>query len=154
VEKLGADVCLNYKSPTFKEDFKKETPAADGFIDVYFDNVAGEILDLVLSRMAQNSRLAACGAISAYNTSTERTTGIKSWFEIVIMRIKVHGFIVLDFMEDFPRALEELRQALADGKLQIEGGETVVSGSFEDVPKTWLKLFDGSNQGKLVTHIN
>jgi NADPH-dependent curcumin reductase CurA len=147
-------VCLNYKSSSFQEDFKKQTPKGDGFVDVYFDNVAGEILDLVLSRMASRGRVIACGAISSYNTSPERTTGLKNWFEIVIMRVRVQGFIVLDYMKDFPRALDELRQAIADGKLEIDGGETVVSGSFEDVPKTWLKLFSGSNQGKLVTHVN
>ncbi|KJX93529.1 nadp-dependent leukotriene b4 12-hydroxydehydrogenase like protein [Zymoseptoria brevis] len=154
VEKLGADVCLNYKSSSFQEDFKKQTPTGDGFVDVYFDNVAGDILDLVLTRMASRGRVIACGAISSYNTAPERTAGLKNWFEIVIMRVRVQGFIVLDYMKDFPRALDELRQALEDGKLEIEGGETIVSGSFEDVPKTWLKLFSGSNQGKLVTHIN
>lgn len=107
----------------------------------------------MLSRMARHGRIIACGAISSYNTASERTTGIKNWFELVIMRIKCQGFIVLDFLKDFPKAMEIFKQALADGKLQIDEGETIVPTKFEDVPKTWLKLFDGSNQGKLITQI-
>lgn len=153
VESLGADKCLNYKSPTFTEDFKKEFPNKDNYVDVYYDNVAGEILDLTLSRMARNGRVIACGAISAYNTASERTTGLKNWFEIVIMRVTVQGFIVLDYMKDYPRALGIFKNALAEGKLDIEGGETVVKTNFEGIPKTWMQLFSGSNQGKLVTQI-
>ncbi|KAF7193991.1 putative membrane protein [Pseudocercospora fuligena] len=150
VEKIGADVCLNYKSKTFAEDLKKATP---DFASVYFDNVAGEILDLMLSRLGKGGRVIACGAISSYNTSQERTTGLKNWFEIVIMRLQVKGFIVLDFMKDFPKALELFKEAVADGRLDIEGGETVIKTDFEGIPKTWLKLFDGSNQGKLITQL-
>lgn len=153
VEKIGADVCLNYKSKTFAEDLKKETPSPEGFANVYYDNVGGEILDLMLTRMAKGGRIAACGAISAYNTASERTTGLKNWFEVVSMRLNIKGFIVLDFQSKFPQALETFQKALADGKLDLEDSETVVKGSFEDVPKTWLKLFEGSNQGKLVTQI-
>ena len=69
------------------------------------------------------------------------------------MRLTCQGFIVLDFLKDFPKAMEIFKQALADGKLQIDEGETIVPTKFEDVPKTWLKLFDGSNQGKLITQI-
>lgn len=150
VEKLGADVCLNYKSKSFVEDLKKETP---DFANVYFDNVAGDVLDAMLSRMGRSGRIIACGAISSYNTAQERTTGLKNWFEIVIMRLQVRGFIVLDFMKDFAKALELFKEAVADGRLDIEGGETVIKTKFEDIPKTWLKLFDGSNQGKLITQI-
>lgn len=153
VEKLGADICLNYKSKSFAEDMKKQTPGPDGFADVYFDNVAGEILDIMLSRMARGGRTIACGAISAYNTAAERTTGLKNWFEIVIMRQRVQGFIVLDYMGKFPQALEVLKKALAEGKLNIDEGETVVKTSFEEIPRTWMKLFDGSNQGKLLTQL-
>lgn len=135
------------------EDFQKEFPDKNSYIDVYYDNVGGEILDLTLSRMAHRGRVIACGSISSYNTASERTTGLKNWFEIVIMRITVQGFIVIDFMKDFPRAIEVFKKALAEGKLNVEGSETLVKTNFEGIPKTWLQLFSGSNQGKLVTQI-
>jgi len=151
VESLGADICLNYKSSSFAEDLKKETPGPDGFANVYFDNVGGEILDLMLSRMARHGRVAACGAISNYNNSKERTTGLKNWFEIISMRIQVRGFIVIDYMSRFPEAREIFTKALGEGKLKVEGGEHIVKGGFEDIPKIWMHLFEGANQGKLVT---
>lgn len=154
VEKLGADICLNYKSKSFAEDMKKETPGPDSFANVFFDNVGGEILDLMLPRMAQEGRIIACGAISAYNTSAERTTGLKNWFEIIIMRLRAQGFIVLDYADQFSRAIELFNKSVKEGKLIIdENSETVVKTPFEDVPKTWMKLFEGSNQGKLVTQL-
>merc|ERR1711977_449785 len=113
VESLGADKCINYKSPTFQQDLDAALPGPEGWANVYFDNVGGEILDLMLKRMARYGRIAACGAISNYNNSPEK--------------------------------------ALADGKLQVEGGEHIVKASFEEIPKTWMQLFSGSNTGKLVT---
>ena len=92
VKRLGADECLNYKSSSFAADLKKATP---DFANVYFDNVGGEILDLMLTRMAKHGRVAACGAISNYNSSGDAITGLKNWFEVITMRIKLEGFIVL-----------------------------------------------------------
>lgn len=67
------------------------------------------------------------------------------------MRLKCQGFIVLDYMNKTGEALEVLKKGLSDGKLEIEGGEQVVKANFEDIPKTWMKLFSGENTGKLVT---
>ena len=150
VESLGADVCLNYKSPSFKQDLKQVT---EGFIEVYFDNVGGEILDLMLGRMARFGRVAACGAISGYNNHSD-VYGIKSWFEIITQRIEIRGFIVLDAVPQIPKLVGELTQAYKDGKLKIgKENETVVPTNFEGIPKTWLQLFSGVNTGKLVTKI-
>lgn len=151
VESLGADVCLNYKSASFASDLKKETP---DFADVYFDNVGGEILDLMLTRMARNGRVAACGAISNYNSSGEAITGLKNWFEVVSMRIEIKGFIVLDFAAKFAEALDLLKKGVEDGKLKVgDEGEHIVEAGFESVPTVWMGLFEGSNQGKLLTKI-
>ncbi len=136
VEKLGADVCLNYKSSSFAEDFRKETTGPENFVDVYFDNVGGEILDLILTRMARHG---------------QNATGLKNWFEVIQMRLQIKGFIVLDYIKDWPKATDILKNMLKEGKLEIEGGEHIVETKFEDIPKTWLMLFDGSNQGKLIT---
>jgi len=151
VESIGADVCLNYKKSSFKEDVIKET---DGFIDVYFDNVGGDILDLMFTRMAKGGRIAACGAISNYNTSASKQSGLKNWFEVISMRIQIRGFIVTDYLSHRGEVLDIFREALEDGKLKIgDESEQVVPGKFEDIPKTWMKLFEGTNTGKLVTKI-
>lgn len=149
VESLGADRCLNYKSSTFRDDLKAATPE---FVNVYFDNVGGEILDLMLSRMAMHGRIAACGAISNYNAAADRMTGIKNWFEVISMRLEIRGFIVLDYISKTKETMEIFRNALQEGKLKIdEQSEHVVKVGFEDVPKTWMHLFEGGNTGKLIT---
>lgn len=151
VESLGADICVDYKSATFKEDLKKAT---EGFVDVYFDNVGGEILELMLSRIKKFGRVAACGSISTYNN--EGGNGIRNWFEIIANRIEVKGFIVIDAIESGKAGpwIQTLMQGVKDGKIKIgPESETVVPTSFEDVPKTWTMLFSGGNTGKLVTAI-
>ncbi|KAF1357721.1 NAD(P)-binding protein [Lizonia empirigonia] len=150
VESLGADVCVDYKAASFKEDLKKAT---EGFVDVYFDNVGSEILDLMLSRIKRFGRVAACGAISTYN---DPTAGVKNWFEIIANRIEARGFIVIDAMTSGKAGpmLGAITQGIKDGKIKIDPeSETVVSTKFEDIPKTWMTLFSGGNQGKLVTEI-
>lgn len=152
VESLGADKCFNYKSPTFRSDLASAT--SDGDVDVYFDNVGGEILDFVLTRMARNGRIAACGSISTYNTSADRTTGLKNWFEVISQRLQIKGFIVSDMRNQWPEAVADMTSAAGEGKLKIgEDSEDVVKTSFEDIPKTWVKLFEGANRGKLVTDL-
>lgn len=149
VEALGADRCLNYKDPDFPAQLKAATP---DFADLYFDNVGGRILDLMLSRVKRHGRVVACGAISGYND--RGAVAIHNWFEIISNRLTVRGFIVTDHLERAPKAREDLVQAFQDGKIQIsKGQETVVDTRFEDIPKTWLMLFEGGNQGKLVTKI-
>ena len=90
VESLGADICVDYKAPDFVEKLKAAT---EGFVDVYFDNVGGEILSLMLTRMKRYGRISACGAVSTYN---DRDIGVHNWFEIITNRLEVRGFIVTD----------------------------------------------------------
>ncbi|KAF2090435.1 NAD(P)-binding protein [Saccharata proteae CBS 121410] len=151
VESLGADACVDYKSPTFKKDFLAATD--NEYVNVYFDNVGGEILDFMLSRMAREGRVACCGAISSYNTGI---TKLRSWGEIISMRLKLKGFIVLDWVKEgrAGESVAELAKAAKEGRIRIgEENETVVETGFEDVPGTWLKLFEGANRGKLVTKL-
>lgn len=152
VKTLGADVCLNYKKESFKEDLIKAT---DGFVEVFFDNVGGEILDLMLTRIKKDGRIAACGAISGYND--EKTAGIKNWFEIVAMRITIRGFIVTDAVNSgrSKEIVKELTKAYKNGNIKAtEEGQTVVPTKFEDIPKTWMMLFSGKNTGKLITKLS
>ncbi|KAE8358112.1 hypothetical protein BDV27DRAFT_150741 [Aspergillus caelatus] len=151
VESLGADTCLNYNSSNFAQDLVKATPE---FVNVYFDNVGGGILDLLLTRMAKYGRIAACGAITNYNKSGNNTIGIKNWFEIITMQVQIKGFRVMDYVGRFEEALQVLLKAVVDRKLKIDSEiEHVVDGRFEDVPGIWMKLFTGVNQGKLITKL-
>lgn len=152
VEKLGADVCLNYKQESFKKELVKAT---EGYVEVYFDNVGGEILNLMLRRMATHGRVAACGTISGYNKSVQ--DGLKNYFEVISMRLEIKGFIIFDFLRQGkgPAARKELLEAFQAGKITItDQNETIVNTEFEHVPETWMKLFEGGNTGKLVTKLN
>lgn len=148
VESLGADICLNYKSPNFEKELVKAT---EGYVQVYFDNVGGKILDLMLTRMAMHGRVAACGSISSYN-STEATM-LENYKDIITMRLQIRGFIVLDYINRFKEVVGIFQKAVKEGKLKLEGGEQVVDTPFESIPETWMKLFEGGNTGKLVTKV-
>jgi len=151
VESLGADVCVNYKAQDFKKQLRDAT---EGYVEVFFDNVGGSILDLMLTRMKRHGRVAACGAVANYNKSDP--TGLKNWFEVISNRIELKGFIIFDFLATgkAPEAVGEMIKAWKEGKIQVgEANETVVETKFEDVPKTWMRLFEGANTGKLVTKL-
>lgn len=151
VESLGADVCVDYKAPNFKEQLWKAT---EGFAEVYFDNVGGEILDLMLKRVKRYGRIAACGSIATYNDPGSQ--GIKNWFEIIVNRLEIKGFIVTDAVVAGKTGpmLQKMIEKIKEGKIKIgPDSETVVPTKFEDIPKTWMMLFQGGNQGKLVTEI-
>lgn len=152
VESIGADVCINYKKPSFEDDL---IAATDGYVELYYDNVGGEILDLMLSRMKRFGRIAACGAIANYNREGE-PYGLKRWFEVISNRIEIKGFIVTDAVQagKAMSMIGALIGAFKEGKIQItKDSETIVDTKFEDVPKTWSMLFSGGNTGKLVTKL-
>jgi NADPH-dependent curcumin reductase CurA len=151
VESLGADICLNYKSTNFGEDLKKAT---EGFVEVFFDNVGGEVLDLMLKRVKKDGRVAACGAIADYN-SNERA-GIKNWYQVIAMRLQIRGMVVTDAIPTgrWTGMVDSLIQAYQEGKIRAtEEGLTIVPTRFEDVPKTWMGLFEGRNTGKMLTQL-
>ncbi|KAK5222779.1 quinone oxidoreductase [Exophiala xenobiotica] len=149
VETLGADKCLNYRSPSFFNDLTKAT---EDCVDIYFDNVGGTILDAMLGRLKQNGVVVACGSISGYNS--DQGTLLTNYFQVISMRLQIRGFIAADYVHKAQEVTEIFIRALEQGKLTINDElEHVVPTTFEDVPKTWLKLFDGSNTGKLVTKI-
>ncbi|BGP21453.1 quinone oxidoreductase [Rhodotorula toruloides] len=148
VKKLGADECLDYRSSSFNDDLIKAT---EGYVDVYFDNVGGSILNAMFARMKRFSRIIACGAISGYNS--REAVNLNNIFEVISMRITMQGFIVSDFMQKWPAAIEAVKKAIKEGKFTTEGTETLVKAKFEDVPQVWQRLFSGQNQGKLVTQL-
>ncbi|KAJ7773258.1 alcohol dehydrogenase [Mycena metata] len=141
---LGADKAFNYKSPTFVEDFKKV-----GYVDVYFDNVGGDILDLVLSQLNKGARIALCGAISQYNASKPK--GLQNYLSLISQRAKIEGFLIFDYAAEFPVAREELTKGLLDGS--IKGKFHIVEG-LEQAPSALSLLFSGGNTGKLVVKVS
>jgi NADPH-dependent curcumin reductase CurA len=153
-EYLGADRCVDYKSESFHKDLKEATRVSEEkeYVDVFFDNVGGEILDFMLGRMAKHGRVVACGAISAYNS--REPLKLAHYSDVISMRIQIRGFIVMDFMDKAGEVVGIFKKAISEGKLKVgEENEHVVEAGFEEVPKVWMKLFEGANTGKLITKI-
>ncbi|MCH8873106.1 NADP-dependent oxidoreductase [candidate division KSB1 bacterium] len=143
---LGFDVAINYRT----EDVPKTLAAAcpDG-IDVYFDNVGGEILDACLKLMNFKGRIPTCGLISQYN-ATEPVPGPYNYVMIVMQRLRVEGFIVLDFAERYPEAIAALGQWMAEGKIKVR---TEIVDGLENALQTVKKLYTGANTGKLMIRV-
>lgn len=144
VEDLGFDAAVDYKRADWREQLAAATP--DG-IDVNFENVGGEIMEAVMARMNLFSRMPLCGMISGYNTG-EPMRG--DFSPILMRRIEVRGFIVIDFMDKFAEGAMQLAQWVVEGKLKHR--ETIVDG-LENAPVAVNKLFDGGNIGKLVVKL-
>ena len=146
VKELGFDAAIDYKHEDVKAGFKKHCPKG---IDVYFDNVGGEILDLVLAQLAMRARIAICGAISQYNNTTP-VRGPSNYMMLLVARARMQGFVVFDYADRYAEAAREMAGWMAAGKLKSR--EDVVEG-LETFPDTLLKLFKGENTGKLVLKI-
>ena len=144
---LGFDACVDYKSPSFKDDLKAACP--DG-VGIYFDNVGGEILDLLLTRINRRARIVICGAISQYN-STAGVQGPKNYLSLLVNRARMEGLVVFDYLDRYPHAVAELAAYLKDGRLTSR--EDVVDGGVAVFPQTLNKLFTGENFGKLVLKV-
>ena len=146
-DKFGFDEAINYKvTKDIKEAIAKAAP--DG-VDVYFDNVGGDISDAIMVNVSQFGRVVVCGAISLYN-ETEIPTGPRVQPLLVKNRILMQGFIVSDYAAKFPEAIKQLSQWLEEGKLTYS--ETVVEG-FEQIPQAFIDLFEGKNTGKMVVKV-
>ena len=115
-------------------------------IDIYFENVGGKTLETVLNHMNNFGRIPACGMISGYN-QTELEAGPNNLFQVIVKRLKMQGFIVIDFMPRAAEAVKDLVEWYAAGKIQYR---LDVTQGLENAPAAFLKLFDGSNQGKVV----
>ena len=147
VEELGFDACIDYKSGPVKDGLKAHCP--DG-VDVYFDNVGGEILDAVLARINRKARIVICGAISQYN-NTGKPVGPANYLSLLVNRARMEGIVVFDNVKRYPEAIAELAGYLKDGRLKSR--EDVVHG-LETFPEALLKLFNGENFGKLVLQVS
>jgi NADPH-dependent curcumin reductase len=146
-DELGFDAAINYKTESVLESLKQHCP--DG-IDVYFENVGGEILDAVLSLINLRARIVLCGLISQYN-ATEPVPGPYNLLNIVTQRAKLEGFIILDYLNRAQEALADLGQWYAQGKIKYR--VDAIDG-LENAPSAINKLFDGTNQGKLIIRVS
>ena len=147
VDELGFDACIDYKQGSVKDGLKLHCPKG---VDIYFDNVGGEILDAVLTRLARGARIVVCGAISQYN-AVEPPPGPRNYLSLLVNRASMQGMVVFDYAARFPEAIAELAGYLADGRLKSK--EDVVEGGVEAFPEALLRLFSGANFGKLVLKV-
>lgn len=145
-EELGFDAAINYRTEDVPAALKKACP--DG-IDVYFDNVGGSILDACLKQMNLNGRVPTCGLISQYNATGE-VPGPVNYPMILMQRLKVQGFIVLDFASRYPEAIGALTQWMGEGRIKVR--QDVVDG-LENALMTLKKLYTGENTGKLLIRV-
>jgi NADPH-dependent curcumin reductase CurA len=144
---FGFDETINYK--TTKNMRKAIAQACPKGVDIYFDNVGGEISDGVLMNINKFARIAICGAISQYN-ETQIATGPRLQSTLLINSALMKGFIVRDYADKFQEAIKQLVQWYGEGKLKAK--ETVVEG-FENIPEAFIGLFEGANTGKMVVKI-
>jgi len=141
---LGFDAAIDYKNEDVKAMLKERCPKG---IDVYFDNVGGEILDACLARLAMHARIVICGAISQYNNA-DGMKGPGNYMSLLVNRASMTGMVVFDYADRYGEAAREMAGWIAGGKLKTR--EDVVEGGVDAFPETLLKLFKGENFGKLV----
>jgi NADPH-dependent curcumin reductase len=142
-EEFGFDAAIDYRMPDLRRTLRELAPRG---VDVYFDNVGGEILDDVLTCVARGARIIICGAISQYNENEVR--GPANYMMLLVARASMTGMLVFDYADRYPEAMAALADWYRAGRLVAH--ETIVRGSVEDFPETLVKLFEGANTGKLI----
>ena len=147
VDELGFDGAIDYKNEDLYSAIKRE--CTDG-IDIYFDNVGGEMLNTALTQLNMHARIPICGAISQYNATTPMN-GPSNYMALLVFRARMEGFLVMDFAKDFGKAGMEMAGWIMEGKLKSK--EDIHEG-IENFHETFLRLFSGEKLGKLVLKIS
>jgi NADPH-dependent curcumin reductase CurA len=150
VEELGFDACLDYKAGpgAVREGLKANCPKG---VDIYFDNVGGEILDAVLAKLARKARVIVCGAISQYNNANSMpAAGPRNYLSLLVNRARMEGIVVFDYADRYHLAVAELAGYLKDGRMKSK--EDTVKG-IKTFPESLNMLFAGANFGKLVLEV-
>ena len=143
---LGFDACLDYRDPGFTKALKAACPNG---IDVYFDNVGGKILERALNFMNERGRIVCCGAISQYDTETP--SGPRNLpGALVVKRLKMEGFIVMDFAHNDEKAVRALQHWVSSGQIKVT--EDIVEG-LENAPQALIGLLAGENKGKRLVRV-
>jgi hypothetical protein len=143
---LGFDAAIDYKSEDVAEALRKSCPQG---INIYFDNVGGNILEAALANLARGARIVICGAISQY-CNTGPVQGPSNYLSLLVHRATMKGMLVVDYADRYAQAAHEMASWMAAGKLRSR--EDIVEG-LETFPDTFLKLFKGENLGKLILKI-
>jgi NADPH-dependent curcumin reductase CurA len=141
IREANFDAAIDYKSDNVYKGIREHCPKG---VDVYFENVGGEILEAALGCLAMRARVVLCGGISSYN-SEQAPPGPRSLMSLVGTRSRMEGFLVLDYEDQFSQARKEMSQWMAEGRLVSQ--EDIQEG-FENAPKTFMRLFTGQNRGK------
>ncbi len=144
---VGADEVIDYKNSDIHQELPK---VAKNGIDVYFDNVGGETLETVLSLINVNARILLCGGISSGYDGSPLPNGPKNLFSLIIKRATMQGFLVLDYLPNSDKAIEEIATWVMEGKIQHR--EDIQEG-IENCPQTLNRLFKGENKGKQLLKI-
>jgi NADPH-dependent curcumin reductase CurA len=147
VNDLGYDTAIDYKSQDVRKALRDAAPSG---VDVYFDNVGGDILDVVLAQINRSARIIICGAISQYNS----TTGIKgpsNYLSLLVNRASMTGMVVFDYADRYAEAGAAMAAWLSEGKLKSR--EQIAKGGVAAFPDSLLMLFRGENTGKLVLEV-
>jgi NADPH-dependent curcumin reductase CurA len=148
VKNLGFDAAINYKTTEdLTAALKQHCP--DG-IDIYFDNVGGDILDAALLNLAHGARVVFCGAISTYN-ATGPVPGPYNYWQILAKAATVEGLLTFNYIDEFPAALKQIERWLDEGKIQFS--EDIRDG-IENTVDAYRSLFTGENKGKLLVRLN
>jgi NADPH-dependent curcumin reductase CurA len=146
VDELGFDAAVNYREDQVAARLREACP--DG-IDVYFDNVGGELLDICLAQLALRGRIVLCGAIATYNDRAG-ITGPRNYRNLIARRGRMEGFIILDYIPRFPEAQAEMGAWVADGRVKF--AVHLVDG-LEQAPEALNLLFTGGNTGKVIVRL-
>ena len=146
VDELGYDATVDYKRDDVARRLREECPEG---IDLYWDNVGGELLDIALGQLALRGRVVLCGAISGYADDGPRT-GPANYRMLIVRRGRMEGFIILDYMDRFPEGQAQMAQWVAEGK--VKHAEHVVEG-LERAPEALNMLFTGGNTGKVIVAV-
>ena len=147
VDELGYDGAIDYKNEDIKAGIKQYCPKG---IDVYFDNVGGEILDAALARLRMHARVVICGAISQYN-NTNPIKGPSNYLSLLVKRATMQGMVVMDYAKGYQTAAQEMGKWMMEGKLKSK--EDIYDG-IENFHETFERLFSGNKKGKLVLKVN
>ncbi|UOD28167.1 NADP-dependent oxidoreductase [Massilia violaceinigra] len=146
VNELGFDACIDYKNSAVKDGLKEHCPNG---VDVYFDNVGGDILDTVLTRINLRARIVICGAISQYNNTTP-VKGPANYLSLLVNRARMEGIVVFDYADRYHLGVAAMAKWMQEGTFKSR--EDVVDG-LENFPEALLMLFEGKNFGKLVLKV-
>jgi NADPH-dependent curcumin reductase len=141
-KEAGFDAAIDYKNEKVGEALTRHCPKG---IDVYFDNVGGEILDDVLARISNGARVVLCGAISRYNETGMTGPGPKNYFSLILRGARMEGFLVFHFAKHYPEAIGDLSKWYSEGKVK---NQIDLQNGLENAPKTIIRLFTGANFGK------